>query len=94
MLYPKPCYNESCYKEVEVYLFVILVNSYFGLDGRIWVPIASVHCLLVAFTQNDNVRSLTRFVCLISCLTSTVNSLGHVGTVSYPKHTFAGQALP
>ena len=22
------------------------------------------------------------------------NSLGHVGTVSYPKHTFPGQALP
>ena len=20
MLYPKPCYNESCYKEIEVYV--------------------------------------------------------------------------
>ena len=77
-----------------MYLFVILVNSHFGFEGRIWVLNAPVHCLLVAFTQNDNVRSLTRFVCLISCLTSTVNSLGHVGTVSYPKHTFPGQALP
>ena len=34
------------------------------------------------------------FVCLICCLTSTVNSYGHVGTVSYPYHTFSGQAKP
>ena len=27
-------------------------------------------------------------------LTSMVNSLGYVGTVSYPKHPFLGQALP
>ena len=29
---------------------------------------------------------------LCCCFTSTVNILGHVGTVSLPNHTFSGQA--
>ena len=29
-----------------------------------------------------------RFVCLIFCFMSTVNSLGHVEKVSYPNHTY------
>ena len=29
---------------------------------------------------------------LLYCFTSTVNISGHVGTVSYPNHTFPGQA--
>ena len=33
-------------------------------------------------------------LCLFSCFMSTVNSLGHVGMVSYPNHTFPGQAQP
>ena len=37
---------------------------------------------------------LVILICFISCLTSTVNSLGHVEMVSYPIHTFPGQALP
>ena len=35
---------------------------------------------------------LSTFDCLISCLTSTVNSWGHVGMISYPNHTIPGQA--
>ena len=47
---------------------------------RNWVPLALITLSLIWI--------------FISCLTSTVNSLGHVGTVSYPKHNFPGQALP
>ena len=27
VLYPKPCYNQPCYKKVEVYIFYCVVND-------------------------------------------------------------------
>ena len=41
--------------------------------------------------QTSYTSRFVSFVCLISCLTSTVNNWGHVGMVIYPNHTFLGR---
>ena len=45
-------------------------------------------CLMRPAATNSELLLLL----LYCCFTSTVNVYGHVGTVSYPNHTFPGQA--
>ena len=56
----------------------VLMNGSSVISGRLGV--------------GDDKVSLCVFVCC--CLTSTVNSYGHAGTVSQPNHTVPGQARP
>ena len=51
-------------------------------------------CIIHALNIATPIAFIYIFVCLISCLISKVNSLCHVGTVSYPNHTFSRQAVP
>ena len=46
MLYPKSCYNEACYKEVQVYLFFLLlfqnIDCGYSLEPPRHVPTINV----------------------------------------------------
>ena len=49
MLYPKPCYNESCYKEAVVYLAIFAAKN---------VSSFAMEKLLIFFQKNINVFAI------------------------------------
>ena len=83
MLYPKPCCNEPCYKEVQVYYFFQVDKSFYHIFTVKYVLFTYAIQAQVLCTYRDTIsRKLYQFkICQNPYL------LGRYGLISHPHIT-------